>query len=74
MFLLLCLPQLQDWQSQKSEEKRTAIIEPRSTRYRFIRPMVEWKFKWTYDIPVGAAATRLAAIFCTRSSAYVELS
>lgn len=73
IFLLLCVRQLLDW--QKAEPDHTERKIGRGLfRYRSIRAVVEWKFQWTHDFLVGAAASRLATVLWSSSDTYVQLS
>ena len=73
IFLLLCVRQLLDW--QKAEPDHTERKIGRGLfRYRSIRAVVEWKFKWPFDFLVGAPAYRLAAIFRISSGTSIQLS
>ena len=55
---MLCTPQLLDWQGAESDDKEREI----ERGLRSIRAVAVWRFEWTFDLLVGTASDRLAAI------------
>lgn len=64
MFLLLCVPQLQDWLAIKSNDRERKIEAGTFCDY-FSCAMVEWRCKWAFNVFIRAATDRLGVIFCT---------
>jgi hypothetical protein len=47
-----------DWQGAESDDKEREI----ERGLRSIRAVAVWRFEWTFDLLVGTASDRLAAI------------
>ena len=75
MFLLLCIPQLQDWQTRRARESINWKRRAGTLRNCCRRALVEWEFEWPFGIgfPRASSDAQLDLVLLYELRAYVSI-